>query len=72
MVEPIKTLTEWERVAFSSEPDFLDAFCHKANELLGVYWSADNMKVYYLLKSGQHVTDTHPMAAWMAFFQRRK
>lgn len=67
----LNTLAEWERIAFDHEQDFLEKFCHKAWQLLSVYWASDSMKVVYLIDEGQHITDSSPINDWLEFYNSK-
>lgn len=53
-------LKDLELFVFEHEDDFLSEFClgDSVMVLLSVYFASSEVKVYYILDCGQHVTDT--------------
>lgn len=44
---------------FGNEKNFIDIFCKgEIYDLIGVYFSDETIKVYYILECGQHITDS--------------
>ena len=58
-IEPITyDVVNWEEFIFNSERDFLKKFAHKANDLIGVWFSSESVKINYLLECGQTISDS--------------
>lgn len=53
-------LEELENFMFENEKDLLKHFFPKMEtmELFGVWFSSESVKIYYVLKGGQHVTES--------------
>lgn len=67
----IEILDEWERIVFDNVESFEKDFCH-GEELVGVYWSSSSMKVYFMMRNGQHVTDGYSMDEWFEWLRNNK
>jgi len=53
---------------FDHEKEFLAKFALEAYDLTNIYFSTERIKIYYILESGQHVTDsieTKDFVTWM-------
>jgi hypothetical protein len=69
----INTLEQWERIAFDHEPAFLERFCSgDAWQLINVSWSANHMKIGYIVDSGQHIGDSVAITEWLDFLDDKQ
>jgi hypothetical protein len=65
----INALNDWECVVFDHEVAFLEKFAQgDAWMLTTVSWDSENMRLVYILGSGQHISDSAPMQAWLEFY----
>ena len=65
--EIIACLRSWEDVAFDKQSGFMDRFCPRAWELTQVSWDSENMRIVYVLASGQHIADSVKITEWLEF-----
>lgn len=63
-----KQLDEWEAVVWREDKDFEEKFCH-GGELVSIYWNCSSMKVYYMLKDGNHITDSIDIEKWFEWLK---
>jgi hypothetical protein len=59
-------------IIFDNEDDFLDHFGYgnvDMMDLINVYFCESYVKVYYVLMSGQHVTDDIPMTEFLEWVE---
>lgn len=63
----IDTLASWGELAHG-DPEFEKRFCKgKCWIPCDVSWDSENMRVHYIIDSGQHVGDSFKMGEWMEF-----
>lgn len=67
----VNELSRWEFIAWDNEPDFLEKFCDGGQELLGVSWCAEKMRVYFFVDDFQQVTDSIPMGEWLEWLEEK-
>jgi hypothetical protein len=68
MQEILNTLKEWEDIVDTWSEDFENTFTH-GEELINLYWSSSNMKVYFITEEGQHITDSFPIHRWFEWLR---
>ena len=64
----LKTLEKWEGIAFDHEPAFMEYFSIHG-ELIGISFSSENVNIYNVLHTGQHIKDSRKMEEWLEFIK---
>lgn len=68
--EILKTLDHWGDIAFDNEETFFAEFCPDAWILTQVSWDCENMRIVYILDSGQHISDSFKIDKWIKFLEK--
>jgi len=64
-------LAVWEKVAFDNEASFLETFTCKGEELIGVWWSSNTMRINYLAPDGQTIVTSRPLIDWFEWYDNK-
>ena len=67
----LKMLEAWGTIAFKSR-NFSKRFCADAYILTEVCWDSENMRVAYIMKSGQHIGSSFKMEEWLNFLEKEE
>ena len=71
----LNTLNAWTDLAYEKEDDFMAHFTKEKLSslgLCGVWWNDEGMKIYYILDSGQHITNDFSIAEWLTWYEENK
>ena len=62
-------LKSWGDIAHNDNSGFAEKFCPDAWMLASVSWDCENMRVVYILDSGQHIANSFKIEEWIDFLQ---
>jgi hypothetical protein len=67
--ETLKQLSQWEDLVFSHQEDFEKEFCSD-NELLGLWFGSEWVKIWYMHSEGIHYTNSFPIKIFLEFVEK--
>lgn len=69
--EALSVLSTWEKIAHDSNSGFTERFCPEAWILVWVAWDSENMRMVYIVDSGQHISDSVKITEWLEFITKK-
>ena len=64
-------IENFEKIVWVERYDeFMNIFCNSYGvimDLINVWWNTSTMKIYFVLESGQHMSDEIPIKKWCDF-----
>jgi hypothetical protein len=63
----LAALSSWSDLAHDETKGFCQRFCPSAWMLTSVSWDSENMRISYVLDSGQHIANSVKITEWLEF-----
>lgn len=67
--ELLAVLKSWEDIAHDDNRIFINHFCPDAWMLTSVSWDCENIRIVYILNSGQHISNSFKIEEWLDFLK---